>query len=139
MNSEPKDQDVAFLEGARQAFESMERLRELFDAYRASVENVLSCMAEILGRSSGVVLIMSERARQMEEEGYDHAHDDSHSDGRLADVAGLVAQGKTDPWLITRMHADDRVRQLVISGALIAAEIDRLLRLEAASPENDDA
>lgn len=90
-------------------------------------------------RPTGIDLIAAERLRQVEVEEYDAEHD-SLSDGALVDaaVSYLVAdqhrtcQGTQQPpqwpfldedWKPTE---DDRVRELVKAGALIAAEIDRL-------------
>jgi len=95
---------------------------------------------------SGIELIAYERLRQMEAEGFSTKHDDAHVDGALlsaavcyAGVERLVMMGapvsRNDPplewpwddsdWKPT----DDAVRNLVKAGALIAVEIDRLLRL----------
>lgn len=103
--------------------------------------------------SKGVELIAAERQRQIEKEGWDVSHDDAHTDGSLADAAACYAMSKknresyqslsyhTDPptwyprlwpksWHITwwKPTPEDRVRELVKAGALIAAEIDRLTR-----------
>jgi len=93
---------------------------------------------------SGVELIDVERARQMRVEGWTLEHDDEHDDGSLAAAASCLAAEGTDAefiwpgyelsWIkvLRDKHAtSDRMRQLVIAGALIAAEIDRLRRLPA--------
>ena len=96
--------------------------------------------------SSGVDMIAEERRRQMAEEGHDESHDDGHSDGQLARAACCYAspvplyehtewkRGHTfrDPWPWD-LHDDKRgkhtrLEELAKAGALIAAEIDRLLR-----------
>ena len=98
----------------------------------------------------GIDLIMAERERQITAEGWDSKHDDLHHDGELALAAACYAlpdhareldsgeggfQVKIklryllwpwDGWW--KPTPDDRVRELVKAGALIAAEIDRLLR-----------
>jgi len=89
----------------------------------------------------GAGMICIERNRQINECGWDDSHDDQHTDGTLAVVAAILAVdgtdanvddpcGREDCWGLQRKHPD-RKKQLVIAGALIAAEIDRLLRLEA--------
>ncbi len=91
----------------------------------------------------GVDLIEEERLRQLTAEGWTSAHDDKHGDGSLAAAASCLAAEGTDAefawpgydvsWIKTLRdkHATtDRVRQLTIAGALIAAEIDRLQRRE---------
>lgn len=106
----------------------------------------------------GVDLIAAERERQMSEEGWTAGHDDEHVGGELAAAACCYATAPevraeimlTDggaenvnvpgsgydarhwPWDGGwRPHPDDRVRELVKAGALLAAEIDRLQRLDA--------
>lgn len=95
---------------------------------------------------NGVGLIASERQRQIESEGWDWSHDDDHGDGELAMAAACYATPRQiyvaagpgafrDPWPWRRewdkRQKHDRFRQLAIAGALIAAEIDRLQRLES--------
>lgn len=100
---------------------------------------------------SGVDLIARERKRQIVEEGWSAQHDDSHADGSLAMVAAIYALpewqfGASFPGGRLRVNLaealwptswsrlwykpcpDDRIRELVKAGALIAAEIDRLQR-----------
>ena len=99
--------------------------------------------------SKGIKLIAAERKRQIEQEGWTPKHDDQHTFGQLSvaaacyAVAGVVRPGDSDwlrvvdprgndawPWMKKwdkrRKHV--RIRRLVIAGALIAAEIDRLNR-----------
>lgn len=91
---------------------------------------------------TGVDLIMKERDRQILEEGYDAAHDRYHKDNELAIAAACYAvngipgvsvyeYGDADCYPFhaefdkRRQHG--RLRSLVIAGALLAAEIDRLV------------
>ena len=53
---------------------------------------------------NGAVLIAAERERQMAEEGWTAEHDDSHSDGELADFAACLAA--TEPVYVMRDQAD---------------------------------
>lgn len=88
----------------------------------------------------GADLIAEERKRQFYNWG--DTHDDGHSAQELAHVAAQLAAYDTDLmynmqlsdrhdiWGLVEKHKDDRVRQLVVAGALIAAEIDRLQRLD---------
>jgi hypothetical protein len=103
----------------------------------------------------GVERIGRERARQISEEGWTLEHDDAeNSEGELAEAASCYAdlaafqamaskaghsRGiKPDkrrplgwPWTITRWKpSPDPIRNLEKAGALIAAEIDRLVRLK---------
>lgn len=83
---------------------------------------------------TGIELIATERQRQIEGEGCSQEHDDEHAGGELADAAACYAMGRqlpVWPWDIDwwKPTPNDRVRELVKAGALIAAEIDRLQRL----------
>lgn len=97
---------------------------------------------------SGTQLIREERLRQIEVEGYSAAHDSEHEDGALAaaafhmieayfdsmpDLAGRIRGSSTlwedHPWMHELYEKSGGVRALVVAGALIAAEIDRLNRM----------
>lgn len=103
---------------------------------------------------NGAELIASERQRQITAENYTAAHDDQHTDGALAVVAAALAVNATDAsvvdpleriggdcrparhdwWGLVAKYGYDgtkpcQVRALAIAGALIAAEIDRVIRL----------
>lgn len=91
--------------------------------------------------SSGVELIAVERERQVNRLGWTDEHDDEHVSGELAEAACFYAlarrvrkmPGSVRPaWPFTGpapMPADPVV-ELTRAGALIAAEIDRLQRLQ---------
>ena len=101
---------------------------------------------------TGIGLIAEERKRQIEKEGFDAKHDHEHRDNDLA-IAGaiyaapekarlFVSNGKDGDkqdyypllWPFDRKSykptPDDRKRELVKAGALIAAEIDRIIDQE---------
>lgn len=97
-------------------------------------------------KRSGIELIAAERMRQMTDEGWTPEHDDEHDAGEIAFAAmsyacppgvevrssGTAWGGsppRTWPWdaRAWKPCPDDRVRELTKAGALIAAEIDRLL------------
>lgn len=100
---------------------------------------------------TGAELIAQERQRQIEVEGWTPEHDDEHKDGALLSAAICYAiaagvRGGTGVVLtmppMTWVWPFDRewwkpggslIRMLVKTGALLAAEIDRLQRAEAAS------
>lgn len=101
---------------------------------------------------NGIELIAAERQRQIEQEGWTPEHDAGHGEGELAEAAACYAmperarqipvEGETDlengatsgvssvlwPWdeSYWKPTPNDRIRELVKAGALIAAEIDRL-------------
>lgn len=76
--------------------------------------------------------IVSERRRQISEEGYTPEHDDEHDNSELLLAAFsylCVPAAVFWPWDAEQfVPSTDPVRNLVISGALLAAEGDRLLR-----------
>jgi len=88
---------------------------------------------------TGAQLIAEERWHQ--QDSYTDGHDDEHTAAELAVNAAILAtfgtdafvmgsNEGTDPWGLVGKYYDNRVRQLTIAGALIAAEIDRLQRAE---------
>lgn len=85
----------------------------------------------------GVELIADERQEQIEKHGWDSNHDAQHNRGELTSVAcGLaynVPHMIPDDWqpFKDKMLSKDYKQRLIIAGALIAAELDRLQRLEA--------
>lgn len=90
---------------------------------------------------TGIELITEERERQISQEGWTPEHDDKHDDNELGMAATsyiLAAddRGANPEVLLTYWPWDqsyfkpvcDPVRNLVIAGALLAAEIDRISR-----------
>jgi hypothetical protein len=110
----------------------------------------MSEVPEYLGRLRGASLIMAERARQILVEGFTVEHDvEAYKHGELLRAAYgyLLSGGSKDyispwerapgepppswPWAFDWWKpSDDPVRDLEKAGALIAAEIDRLLALK---------
>lgn len=107
--------------------------------------------------SEGAKRIAIERGRQIAEEGWTSAHDAEHDRGELAAAAACYAIHGTDPHRYDQEFVADaftefwpfdlswwkpgtgegvptRIRRLEKAGALIAAEIDRLLREEESGP-----
>ena len=85
----------------------------------------------------GINLIEAERDRQQYMEGWSEEHDDKHVNNELALAAACYAvpdvfsQGYWPPtWDLSWHKSTTRIRDLVKAGALIAAEIDRLQRIE---------
>jgi hypothetical protein len=100
---------------------------------------------------TGIELIAAERKRQIEEEGWTAKHDNEHDQDDLAIAGACYALPDTIreiivggircrraliwelwPWDSKWFNPmpKNRIRELAKSGALIAAEIDRLQRLE---------
>lgn len=99
------------------------------------------------GGSRGVDLIAAERVRQLQK-GYTPEHDDGHTGTKnparmpelLRAAVCYMAQWEVSvewPWPAEpiKLTPDDRITELVKAGALIAAEIDRLQRLQAQQAE----
>lgn len=91
---------------------------------------------------TGAESIAAERQRQISEGGWTAEHDDEHAAGELAEAAQCYVMETIQPgdgnafwpWEGSWWKPSaDPVRNLVKAGALIAAEIDRLQRV------NDDA
>lgn len=93
---------------------------------------------------TGIALIAKERERQITEKGWTSTHDDMHKPGDLAIAAGCYIRDAKEyanfagpipperPWLrvFWKPTPKNRIRELMKAGALIAAEIDQLQRLE---------
>jgi hypothetical protein len=94
---------------------------------------------------NGVERIAAERKRQIEEEGFTEKGDDLYDTGELARAAMCYCMEPGDyedgdepcvpqewPWEDKwwKPSPEHRIRELEKAGALIAAEIDRLIRLE---------
>lgn len=82
---------------------------------------------------TGAELIADERSTH-EAKGWTAEHDDQHTDLDMPPVAIHLILDHADPlhdWgLVEKTKREGgRIRQLVVAGALIAAEIDRLQRL----------
>lgn len=97
---------------------------------------------------TGIELIARERRRQIDEEGWTAGCDDTQNPGALSIAAACYALRRTDakvdnpdsgdgmdgwPWdkEYDKRDQHSNLKCLVIAGALIAAEIDRELRLSA--------
>jgi len=94
---------------------------------------------------TGIDRIAAERKRQIEKEGWTPRHDDAHVNGELAAAGACYAlvpgeepagtdlpdewpEGWDEQWW--KPSPNNRIRELEKAGALIAAEIDRLLRIK---------
>lgn len=93
--------------------------------------------------NTGIELIAAERTRQVNDEGWSSEHDDGHRHEELASAAAYYALPTEErneleriipvdlwPWDLSqpKLTPNDRIRELTKAGALIAAEIDRLMR-----------
>jgi len=97
-------------------------------------------------KKNGLEIISEERQRQITDEGWTTEHDAQHRNGELAEAAACYAMGQEDrqhldkcglffsrlwPWARAwwKPTPENRIRELAKAGALIAAEIDRILNL----------
>ena len=101
-------------------------------------------MTTIDSHASVALMFIEERLRQINEEGFTPEKDDRQTDAELAFAAAHYAlpsgyeswYGSLWPWVSEEANYDKkdekpRIRQLVIAGALIMAEIERLQRAVA--------
>ena len=96
---------------------------------------------------TAIELIQAERRHQIDR-GYGPDHDNTHTDGSIAAAAAIIAShdicdlqmtcSKGTPMWPMRLfvdvlqkHPTNKIHRLVISAALLVAEIERLMRLEA--------
>lgn len=99
----------------------------------------VSLPKDVVDDNDPIALIRAERERQIASEGWTANHDDQWLNGEMATAAAyyaLPAEAGTPPlWPWARewnkKDKHDRLRQLVIAGALIAAEIERLQRYQS--------
>jgi hypothetical protein len=104
---------------------------------------------------TGIELIAEQRARQISQEGWTADHDDEHKDGEMSGAAACYAIAANElsartPYLNSPNRSlwawemfwwkpgKCAIRCLVKAGALIAAEIDRLQRLNDPSAGTAD-
>lgn len=97
---------------------------------------------------SGADLIMIERTRQVNDKGWTPEKDDLQIEDELVECSTYILEDylagvdnapvpAIDSWPLQRAahvrnkYGPDHIRRLTIAGALIAAEIDRLQRLNA--------
>lgn len=117
---------------------TIDRLVRERDELRAALESALF--------NKAAADIVTERQRQITVEGWTPEHDDEHTLGELVQAAADLCVYGTDfrvvdldgdsmvGWGLTEAHRDNRRRQLVIAGALILAEIERLDRAAVKGP-----
>ena len=93
-------------------------------------------------RYAGIITAITERRRQIEDEGWSCDHDDEHSNGEMAwaaaaytigvpGLSGRVQDGKRFvpwPWDAKWWKPSDSRRNLVKAAALLIAEIERVDR-----------
>lgn len=132
------DLDIEYL--MDRALAAKKQLEEVILAYRTYLsERDMANRAEAHGSSwsHGVEAIARERDRQLLEEGYDEEHDRDHCQCEIAQAAIaylLSYAGHGDaaiawPWNVDSFKPSaGGIRDLEKAGALIAAEIDRVVR-----------
>lgn len=88
----------------------------------------------IMEHMDGKTLIALERIRQQRVEGWTSERDDTYTEAQLVEAATTYLTGNVIFWPTQWDNAwykpTTRIRDLEKAGALIAAEIDRLKRLE---------
>lgn len=130
-----------------------QNLAQMIERWEASFrERALDRVNESSGAafsSVGCCLIQAERKRQVEEEGFEQRHDDRYQHGELIDAAlsyviaslnaghpAMQRSPKEWPWDEKWWKpSPSRKSNLKKAGALIAAEIDRIDRIEKKQQE----
>ena len=97
-------------------------------------------MSNMTNQSVAAAMISAERERQRLNEGFDDRHDDDQEEGLLEVLAAELLLDATsgvidhdfepDSRGLCFKHRDNRCKQLMIAGALVAAAMDRLMRLD---------
>lgn len=102
---------------------------------------------------SGIELIAQERGSQLNKHKWTSEHDDEHCYGELAIMAATLCAHHTDAtvhdpeesfgtgddgWGLEVKLKGNNIHRLKVAGALIAAEIDRLLRAGEADDDKDE-
>lgn len=127
--------------------------------YLAAAGGIKQALTRLQDRNDGVSIIARERQRQVQVKGYTPEHDDEHDLGELALAAALYALPydakvgnepllKQDDFINLHIALEtgcnffvdpepDNQRRLAKAGALIAAEIDRLLRHALGTQEGE--
>lgn len=83
-------------------------------------------------KMTGIELIAKEREEQIKKHGYDENHDEEHKDGQIIEaviaVLDINCMGFPYGWedFNEKVTMKPYKEKLIIAGALIAAEIDRL-------------
>lgn len=107
---------------------------------------------------NGIQKIAAERTRQIQDENWTPEHDDAHQNGELAEAAAVYAKYATPakfptavrlaaagsappewPWEPKWFKPTSREDMIIKSGALNAAELDRLERCRILDTSIDDA
>ncbi len=99
---------------------------------------------------TGIELISEMRWEQVYKHGYNNDHDSDHTGGELSKAAAALAcigtdayvedlsnfiEDYTDEWGLCEKLKDNRLKSLIVAGALIAAEIDRINNKEEVGNE----
>lgn len=131
------------------AIKKLSSLQIYLPAAASEIQEIIGLLREAhfdgeSGQSYGVFLVGKERQRQITEEGYSFEHDDQENSHQLSDAAAVYAchasarHSLLHLWPWTKEYfkpdkdntIDGRIRELSKAGALVCAEIDRLVRLK---------
>ena len=131
------------------AIKKLSSLQIYLPAAASEIQEIIGLLREAhfdgeSGQSYGVSLVGKERQRQITEEGYSFEHDDQEDSHQLSDAATVYACHSSARLLLLHLWPwakeyfkpdkdntiDGRIRELTKAGALVCAEIDRLVRLK---------
>lgn len=122
------------------------------EAARAAIAALSPQLFDSTAQTSALKDVAAERQRQIEKEGWTSLHDDQHDTGEMARAAACYALSagpekvsdlslihKLWPWEWVWFKPRSKREDLVRSGALILAEIERLDRTTVSRPDRDGA
>lgn len=101
--------------------------------------------SDLVAMHLAAAMVLSERLRQVAQEDYSPSHDDEHDTGEMALAAAMYATPPIDrqlgidvdqvpwqwPWDHKHWKPGERKRELAKAGALILAELERIMRKES--------
>ncbi|GAA4328400.1 hypothetical protein GCM10023184_18260 [Flaviaesturariibacter amylovorans] len=143
--------DIALLEAIQQQvadsdLDPMEKLTKaawyesVIDLLKELNEEASIALASEGGQLTGAQHIAQERYEQIHKHGWDASNDADYGNGELLRAAAFCLDSQYFTWpngwsehFRDKILAKDRVQQLRVAGAFIAAEIDRLQALEGRS------
>jgi hypothetical protein len=109
-------------------------------------ETGLKSLPAVKEKKTGAQLILEEREHQIQDLHFSNEHDDQLNKGQLLFLAQYCLFSNNDNvpkegWstdYLKQIHLKTRIEQLTIAGAVIAAEIDRRLRIQVGlTPEEE--
>lgn len=141
---------IAWLDDRAKAHRDDDAIAARFRGVSATLADAAECRSILMRlraiavhpeRERAMAIVIAERDRQREVEGYDPHHDDDHGDGSILAAArcyldhvrgvGSTSVPSDWPWEPAMWKPKDRAKALAKAGALALAEAERLRRAGA--------